>query len=80
MQEQQALKTEIISSLDFLQTDSLRLLAEFTTFLQSKSGKFGTQKPIVRLGGLWAGTPEITAEDITDARHEMWGRFGEDEI
>jgi len=71
MQEQQALKAEIISSLDFIQTDSLRLLSEFATFLQSKSGKSDTQKPNVRLGGLWAGIPEITAEDITDARHEM---------
>ncbi|QTA88276.1 hypothetical protein [Desulfonema magnum] len=80
MQEQQALKAEIISSLDFLPTDSLRLLAEFTTFLQSKFGRANTQRQIVRLGGLWADTPEITAEDIAEARHEMWGKFGENEI
>lgn len=80
MQEQEILKAEIVSSLDFLPTDSLRLLAEFTTFLQAKSGKTDTQRQIVRLGGLWAELPEIKANDIADVRHEMWGKFGENEI
>lgn len=57
MQEQQILKAEIISSLDFLTTDSLRLLSEFTAFLQRKSEKTYSQKQIVKLGGLWAGNP-----------------------
>jgi hypothetical protein len=77
MQEQQILKAEIISSLDFLPADSLKLLAEFATFLQAKSDP---RRRIVRLGGLWAGTPEITTENIADARQEMWGKFGENEI
>ncbi len=80
MQEQQILKAEIVSSINSLSSDNLKLLAEFTAFLKIKSEKTGTQKQIVKLGGLWAGTSEITAEDITDARHEMWGKLGENEI
>jgi hypothetical protein len=35
IQETKNLKTEIIMALDFLPTDSLRLLAKFVTFLQT---------------------------------------------
>ena len=80
MQEQQILKAEIVSAINSLSSDNLRLLAEFTSFLKAKSEKTGTQGQIVKLGGLWADTPEITAEDITDARYEMWGKLGENEI
>ena len=37
-------------------------------------------KRIVRLGGLWKDSGiEITEEDITNARREMWGKIGEDD-
>jgi len=36
----------------------------------------GTKPKIVKLGGLWKGAPEITEEEITQARREMWGRLG----
>jgi len=70
------LKVEITSALDFLPPESLRLLREFVTFLRSRAGQPVPHGRIVRLGGLWAGTPEITEEDIAEARREMWGRFG----
>ena len=74
------LKVEITSALDFLPPESLRLLREFATFLRLRAGHPAPQGRIVKSGGLWAGTPEITEEDIADARREMWGRFGEREI
>lgn len=37
----------------------------------------GARGKIVKLGGLWKDSPEITEEDITQARHEMWGRLGD---
>lgn len=33
-------------------------------------------KRTVKLGGLWAGTPEITERDIEEARTLAWGHFG----
>jgi len=74
------LKVEIISTLDLLPPESLRLLGEFVAFLRSRVKQPASQERIVKLGGLWAGTPEITEEDIAEARHEMWGRFGEREV
>ena len=38
-QDQQNLKTEITSALDFLPLDSLRLLSKFVTFLRSNVGQ-----------------------------------------
>ena len=80
MQNTQTLKTDIISALNNLPAESLKLLAEFAVFLQAKTEDVGNQKPIIKLGGLWAGTPKITAEDIAEARSEMWGNLGEREL
>jgi hypothetical protein len=80
MQNEQTLKSGIISSLDNLPLASLQVLAEFATFLQTKSEQFSNQKRVIKLGGLWAGTPKITEADIAEARREMWGSFGEREL
>lgn len=77
IQNVQSLKTEIRSILDLLPPASLQSLYEFSAFLQTKAEQADTQRPVIRLGGLWADTPEITEEDIADARREMWGHFGE---
>ncbi len=47
--------------------------------LKAKNGKrrLETGKRIVKLGGLWNGTREITEEDILTARKAMWGKVGE---
>ena len=81
MQDIQTLKTEIISTLDALPASSLQTLAEFVAFLREKA----EQPPdagerIIKLGGLWADTSEITADDIEEARREMWGKLGEREL
>jgi hypothetical protein len=34
------------------------------------------RKRIVKLGGLWADTPEITDQDIREARQAIWKNFG----
>ena len=78
MQDVQTLKTEIISTLDVLPASSLQTLAEFVAFLREKTGQLPDAKGrIIKMGGLWADTPEITAEDIAEARREMWGKLGE---
>ncbi len=79
-QDVTTLKAEIIPALDLLPPESLRLLRDFVAFLRSRVEQTAPQERIVRLGGLWAGTPEITEEDITEARREMWGCFGEREV
>ncbi len=80
VQDVTMLKIEITSALDFLSPESLRLLREFVAFLRSRVKQPASQERIVKLGGLWAGTSEITEEDIAEARREMWGHFGEREI
>ena len=78
-QDVTTLKNKITSALDFLPPESLRLLRGFVAFLRSRAEQSAPQGRIVKLGGLWAGTPEITEEDIAEARREMWGHFGERE-
>jgi len=80
-QDVATLKREITSVLDFLPPESLQLLRDFAAFLRARAGQPTPQEGrIVKLGGLWAGTPEITEEDIAEARREMWGHFGEREV
>lgn len=35
---------------------------------------------IIKLGGLWKGTPEITEQDIAQARAETWKTLGAREV
>jgi len=76
-QDVATLKAEIISALDLLPPENLRLLREFVAFLRSRDEQPAPQGRIVKLGGLWAGTPEITEEEITAARREAWAGLGE---
>jgi hypothetical protein len=73
------LKNTIMSSLDSLPAASLETLAEFTMFLREKSQSQAGPR-VVRLRGLWSKVPAITEEEITEARRELWGRFGDREI
>ncbi len=77
-QDAAMLKLEITSALDFLPPDSLRLLRDFVDFMRSRVEQSVPDERIVKLGGLWAGTPEITEEEITAARREVWSSLGED--
>jgi hypothetical protein len=78
-QQVETLKTKITTALDALPAETLELLLEFVRLLQDKTEQKTTpQQPhIITLGGLWAGSPEITADDIAEIRREMWADFGE---
>ena len=78
-QQVETLKTKITTALDALPAETLELLLEFVKLLQDKTEQKTTpQQPrIIKLGGLWAGSPEITAADIAEIRREMWVGFGE---
>jgi hypothetical protein len=47
MQDTQKLKAKIITLLDFLPADSLKLLAEFAVFLRIKSGTYSGVGPSI---------------------------------
>lgn len=36
----------------------------------------GSAPRIVRLGGLWKGTPPVSERELRKLRSEMWGRLG----
>lgn len=71
-------KEDIIDELEQLPPESLSELRAFIEFLRFKSEQ-GPMKPI-QLGGLWKDLPPVTEADIAEARHEMWGQFGEREL
>jgi len=75
-QDVATLKAEIISALDFLPPENLRLLREFVAFLRSRDEQPAPQGRIVKLGGLWEGYT-FTEEEITAARREAWAGLGE---
>jgi hypothetical protein len=48
-------------------------------FVESLSAGSATGQPLPSLRGLWAGrNPDISEEDIAEARREMWGGFPRD--
>ncbi|MDH7487203.1 MAG: hypothetical protein QHJ81_13115 [Anaerolineae bacterium] len=75
-QDVATLKAEIISALDILPPESLRLLREFVAFLRSQVRQPAPQERVVKLGGLWDGYT-FTEEEITAARREAWAGLGE---
>ena len=80
------LKKQVVTVLDELPDETLVEVARFLDYLQYKLKHYpldtavppSEQTPYrpVPLGGLWKGVT-ITDEDITEARREMWGNFGE---
>ena len=66
-------KEQIIDALDELPPESLREVQKFLEFLRFKSQE-QARKPAVALGGLLEGY-RFTAQDIAQARCEMWGRI-----
>ena len=52
---------------------------EVLEFVDSLKHKDGAKKPLRSLEGLWADLDiDISEEDITEARREMWGNFPRD--
>ena len=79
MQATKLTKQQIYKAIDELPPESLPEVAQFLEFLKFKQAQEQAipQKRIVKLGGLWKDQPEITDEDIAEARREMWSKFGE---
>ena len=73
----QIIKRKIIMALDTLPAESLELLLEIVTFLQHSVRQApAASRKLIKLGGLWAGSPEITTDDIAEIRRELWAGFG----
>jgi len=52
---------------------------EVLSYVESLSAEKGPQERLKSLEGIWAGLGfNITAEDIAEARREMWGNFPRD--
>ena len=45
-----------------------------------RSSRTTHTKRIVKVGGLWMGTPEITEQDFAEARREMWRHLGDRDL
>jgi sRNA-binding protein len=61
-------------------TQLKRLLRQYAGKTRTRFAIKRRAKRIVKLGGLWAGTPEITEQDIAQARKEVWGKFGDRDL
>lgn len=75
------LKVHINALIDTLPEEALAEVMSFIEFQRFKLvPKESSTPPYLPtpMGGLWKGA-RITAEDITEARREMWGRFADDE-
>ena len=75
------LKAHINALLDTLPEEALAEVMSFVEFQRFKLMPSESPSPPylpTPMGGLWKGT-RITAEDIAEARREMWGRFADDE-
>lgn len=63
----------IIESVENLPAERQRELLNFTEYLEYKEKSNGG-KPRRSLRGIWKNV-DISAEDIDEARREMWGNF-----
>jgi len=63
----------IVERVEHLPVERQREVLDFAEFLQHKEKSNGV-KPRRSLEGMWKGV-EISAEDIDEARREMWGNF-----
>ena len=72
------LKESIVEVVENLPIERQREVLDFAEFLQQREKSSG-KKPRKSLKGLWKGV-NITAEDIDEARREMWGNFPKDDF
>ncbi|MCY7374430.1 MAG: DUF2281 domain-containing protein [Pyrinomonadaceae bacterium] len=63
----------IVEQVEHLPLERQREVLNFAEFLQHKEKSNGEQ-PRRTLRGMWKGV-DISAEDIDEARREMWGNF-----
>ncbi len=66
----------VLEKLRGLPPEKKKKVLDFVDSLQSDGG---TKKPLRSLEGLWADLDiDITEEDISEARREMWSNFPRD--
>jgi hypothetical protein len=72
MQDTKNLKAEIISALDFLPTDSLKLLAKFVAFLQTNTAQEETEKVELPQRIIRISSPRLAhREQVADFKKEV---------
>jgi hypothetical protein len=72
IRDTQNLKAEIISALDFLPTDSLKLLAKFVAFLQVNVAQEETNKVEIPQGTIRISSPRLAhPEQVADFKKEV---------
>jgi Protein of unknown function (DUF2281) len=71
------IEQQVLEKLRDLPPEKQKEVLDFVDFLKKKNG--GPKKPLRSLLGLWSDlNVHITAEDIAEARREMWGNFPRD--
>lgn len=70
------LKNEMLDLLDELPPDALTEVRQFVEFLKFKQHHTDTASPVA-IGG-WLAGYRFSADDIAQARAEMWVRFRDD--
>jgi len=75
MKSVNGLPPDLLEKIQSLPEGLLPKLEEFVRSLKRQRGK---RRP-VKLAGLLRGYA-MSAEEVSDARREMWGRFGEREL
>ncbi len=68
----------IVERVENLPLERQREVLNFAEYLQHKEKSNGS-KPRKSLEGMWKGV-DISAEDIDEARREMWGNFPRDDF
>jgi len=72
------IEQSVLEKLRVLPPEQQREVLDFAEFLHQKSI---AKRPRRSLKGLWADLGvQITAEDIAEARREMWGNFPREDI
>lgn len=68
----------ILDTVRQLPLEKQREVLDFAQFLATRNGE---KKPLRSLMGLWRDVEaSVTAEDIDEARKEMWGNFPREDI
>lgn len=72
------IREQLLSKIEQLSPDQQREAMDYVESLQKKrTHKVPLHNPL----GLWAGlSPDITEEELSAARKEMWGRFPTEDI
>jgi hypothetical protein len=78
MEKTMNIEQTVLEKMRTLSPDKQQEVIDFIEFLQHKSG---AKQPRRSLKGLWADLEvDLTAEDITEIRKEMWKNFPREDI